>query len=363
MILQYQVAVLLAVSLILLIEVDARIRVGEGRLLDILYHGFSDVVEQDEYWNADTTYDSTATYVALPEGQVKIYRPKLFTKLRHQCSIRNRDFLDSICFDNLTCISADSKSGQGFWVSGDEKVVLKTIRGDECRALRRMLDAYQNHCGADIPSCIASVFGVFRVRTGPFPPFCSYKYFLASRNVYPQVFSGQSLVLKKYDLKGSSVGRFASRTSPVEKDCDLMADGVPLALGPQSRGLLLSVLDRDLAFLSQCNLMDYSVLVAVERNPTKHGFRFRPSGDAAYGSGRGVSVMSSVPDDAGKLVLLGADGNSYHFGIIDFLQRYTFRKVLETWFKSWLHKATQISCVAPKFYAQRLAAFMNEYTR
>jgi len=99
--------------------------------------------------------------------------------------------------------------------------------------------------------------------------------------------------------------------------------------------------------------MDYSLLVAVEKYPASHFRRFldriaRP-------------VSSSLPD-RGKLVVLGSDGLVYHLGIIDFLQKYSFRKLLETWIKAFLHDVGKISCVAPALYARRMYNFIFEYS-
>lgn len=69
------------------------------------------------------------------------------------------------------------------------------------------------------------------------------------------------------------------------------------------------------------------------------------------------------PQNQGKLVLTGEDGKTYHFGVIDFLQRYTFRKVLETMLKGIIDDATKISCVAPSLYAKRMLSFIAKYSQ
>eukprot|EP01042_Synura_sphagnicola_P001785 gene1785-2096_t len=121
-----------------------------------------------------------------------------------------------------------------------------------------------------------------------------------------------------YDLKGSTVGRRASPHSKVAKDLDLMSlTPTPLLLGQVARQFLLEVLRRDVAFL-------------------------------------------------GKLVLLGKGGYGsptviLHMGIIDFLQRYTFRKWLETLVKGLYSDASKISAVHPDRYARRMIDFIAKY--
>ena len=110
-------------------------------------------------------------------GEVKAYRPVLFQKLRQSAGVSEEEFSDSLDFvnDALSCLSADSKSGQAFWVSKNHLIVVKTIKPYECRNLRRILDNYAEHMMTGITaskmfgleegggSCISSVLGLYRV--------------------------------------------------------------------------------------------------------------------------------------------------------------------------------------------------------
>jgi hypothetical protein len=295
-------------------------------------------------------------------GQVKAYRPVLFKKLRQAAGISEEEFHASLNFaeESLSCLSADSKSGQAFWVSKNRMVVVKTIKPYECRNLRGMLDSYAEHvllspneaaaagldegCGG---TCISAVLGVYRVTL----KHGGRRYFMVSKNVYPA-----GSIQRRYDLKGSTVGRKAKPPSQVLKDLDLMTSGLTLSLGQRARKTLLRTLERDAVFLRSNGFMDYSVLVAIEpigtTQPPEYQNRFEQTG-----------VVSLLDQDKGKLVLSGGDGLIYHFGVIDFLQRYTFRKVLETFLKGFLDDASKISCVAPSVYARRMLSFIAKYTQ
>ena len=113
-------------------------------------------------------------------GEVKAYRPVLFQRLRHSAGISEEEFTDSLDFvnDALSCLSADSKSGQAFWVSKNNQIVVKTIKPYECRNLRKILDSYAEHMLTSSlsstgiaaskvldsdGSCISSVLGLYRV--------------------------------------------------------------------------------------------------------------------------------------------------------------------------------------------------------
>eukprot|EP01035_Chromulina_nebulosa_P018010 gene18010-23648_t len=73
--------------------------------------------------------------------------------------------------------------------------------------------------------------------------------------------------------------------------------------------------------------MDYSLLVAIE-NPVLYS-KVRRFWN------RLIRPISTLTSDRGKLVCLGGDGLVYHFGVIDFLQKYSLRKRLETFWKDF----------------------------
>lgn len=289
--------------------------------------------------------DPTAIKMTTPDGsQLKVYRPSIFNNLRRHAGVSDELYRKCLDIDTLHCLSSDSKSGQAFWRSADETIVLKTLKHYEAINLLRVLDKYAAHTMGDI-SCIATVVGLYRVklRRG------GKKYFIVCKNVYPK---HSYHVTSRFDLKGSTVGRLATPSSLVKKDLDLMGMETKLALGP-ARDTVLHALQRDVNFLRCQRFMDYSLLVAVERYPASHFRRFLD---------RMARPLSHSAADRGRIVVLGGDGLIYHIGIIDFLQRYSFRKVLETFIKGLFHDARKISCVPPALYARRLFAFIATYT-
>ena len=150
--------------------------------------------------------------------EVKEYRPHVFAMLRTHAGIDEVDYSSSLTSDNLCAITSDSKSGQSFWTSSNGRVVLKTIKDYEARNMIGILDSYALHVTM-APSAIAAVLGLYRVtnRAG------KKTYFLACANVYPSV-----AISRKFDLKGSLVGRKASPSSSVAKDLDLISSGASL---------------------------------------------------------------------------------------------------------------------------------------
>ena len=277
----------------------------------------------------DPKFRKTATITQIEgtaiSGLVKVYRPVLFQKIRNSIGMSEHNYLQCIDFKSvgMTCLTnSDSKSGQTFWISKNEKIVLKTIKKYECKNMFRILDDYSTHleeCSGR--SCISTVLGLYRVTL---PNGCK-RYFMASRNVYPvneegyKVQSGgessaervqtsssvdnsagrsedgvlnadinnditdgtstSSIALSsaiefkteeekcahlKFDLKGSTVGRLCSSTSSVLKDLNLLSSGHVFQIGTERKNVLRT-LEKDVLFLRKHHFMDYSLLVAVEK--------------------------------------------------------------------------------------------------
>lgn len=311
-------------------------------------------------YNPSSALDPEAKYAYVSNvGEVKIYRPELFSKIRVGIGISEESYINALSTENLSCLRSDSKSGQAFWVSNDGSIVLKTLKHYEVCNLRGVLDSYYGHL-IDSASCIASILGIYRVTTHK----GVVKYFMVNRNVYPspiisklassgdKMKDGKNIVIRKWDLKGSTIGRRAAVTSTVMKDLDLMDSGQLLQLGA-TKEFLLQTLERDVRFLRTHKFMDYSLLVAETSNEGHHA--------AANAVLRHSSHLGRVLDHKGKLVLRGENGRVYYFGIIDFLQKYSVRKSLETMLKGLLYDKAKISCVNPVLYARRMIAFINKF--
>jgi hypothetical protein len=72
-------------------------------------------------------------------------------------------------------------------------------------------------------------------------------------------------------------------------------------------------------------------------------------------------VLLDIPRDKGKFVAVSANGHVIHIGIVDFLQRYTLRKRMETFLKGFAYDRKQISCVHPDWYASRMMTAVEAY--
>ncbi|KAL6060511.1 hypothetical protein STEG23_000551, partial [Scotinomys teguina] len=89
-------------------------------------------------------------------------------------------------------------------------------------------------------------------------------YVIVTRNV----FSHRLSVYRKYDLKGSTVAREASdkekaKELPTLKDNDFINEGQKIYIDDNNKKIFLEKLKKDVEFLAQLKLMDYSLLVGI----------------------------------------------------------------------------------------------------
>ena len=248
--------------------------------------------------------------------------------------------------------------------------------------------------------------------------------FIVMNSVFPA--EASKFVSERFDLKGSTVGRECSvkereekGSNAVLKDLDLAREVSAAAseqtildeptyginIGSRSKASLLTQLRRDVALLEECQVMDYSLLVGVVRsrddpeNVLTH--QQQPKDIMPFGllnlreDGIVERIISSpvgrrvhwAIDKALWWVLpnsmpyygagvCGVDGGAlsvvpgrrsghravYYMGIIDFLQPWTWKKVLENEMKGLLGYNTKaISCVSPKDYASRFLDFLDAH--
>jgi 1-phosphatidylinositol-3-phosphate 5-kinase len=130
-----------------------------------------------------------------------------------------------------------------------------------------------------------------------------------------------------YDLKGVVFSRHVSDSNDhgtVYLDQNFVDDMrvSPIYVGGRTKHLLQRAIWNDTAFLTSINVMDYSLLVGVDKE--KHEFVF---------------------------------------GIIDYLRQYTWDKQLETWVKTSLvvPKNASPTVISPKEYKKRFRKFMAKY--
>ncbi|KAK1429458.1 hypothetical protein QVD17_11667 [Tagetes erecta] len=352
----------------------------------------------------------------------KDYCPMVFRNLRELFKIDAADYMMSICGnDALRELSSPGKSGSVFFLSQDDRFMIKTLRKSEVQVLLRMLPDYHRHVKTYENTLITKFFGLHRIK-----PSSGQKFRFV---VMGNMFCTELRIHRRYDLKGSSLGRSADKVeideNTILKDLDL---NYCFYLEPSWRHDLLNQIEIDSNFLEAQNIMDYSLLLGVHYRAPQHlkslmsynqsltadglgivaeeetmedeispqGLVLVPRGseDGSVVVGphiRGSRLRSSATGDAEVDLLLPGtarfqiqlgvnmparaellpgkeEKQMFHevydvvlyLGIIDILQEYNITKKIEHRYKSFQFDSLSISAVDPTFYSQRFLEFIQK---
>ncbi|KAG0460526.1 hypothetical protein HPP92_020823 [Vanilla planifolia] len=352
----------------------------------------------------------------------KDYCPMVFRNLREMFKIDAADYMISICGNSaLRELSSPGKSGSVFFLSQDDRFMIKTLRKTEVQVLLRMLPNYHHHVRTYENTLITKFFGLHRVK-----PSSGQKFRFV---VMGNMFCTELRIHRRFDLKGSSLGRSADKIEIDEnttlKDLDL---NYCFYLEPSWRDDLLKQIEIDSKFLEVQHIMDYSLLLGVHYRAPQHlrtqasnGRRVAPDRLAILSEeGAQDDDISNYPEGL-VLVTRGSDDNSVvvgphirgnrlrasaagdeevdlllpgtarlqiqlgvnmparaehipkkdekmfnevydvvlYLGIIDILQEYNISKKIEHAYKSLQFDPFAISAVDPRFYSERFLKFIQ----
>uniref|UniRef100_A0AAQ5ZRR6 Phosphatidylinositol 5-phosphate 4-kinase type-2 alpha n=1 Tax=Amphiprion ocellaris TaxID=80972 RepID=A0AAQ5ZRR6_AMPOC len=210
-------------------------------------------------------------------------------------------------------------------------------------------------------------------------------YMIVTRNV----FSHRLSVYKKYDLKGSTVAREASdkekaKELPTYKDNDFINDGQKIYIDGENKKMFLEKLRKDVEFLAQLKLMDYSLLVGIhdveraEQEEVESEDNEAEEEGESDGGGIGTppdspsnTLDSTKPlspgefDPAIDVYAIKSNDSAprkevYFMAVIDILQHYDAKKKAAHAAKTVKHGAgAEISTVNPEQYSKRFYDFIT----
>uniref|UniRef100_A0A3B3W0Z5 Phosphatidylinositol-4-phosphate 5-kinase, type I, beta a n=2 Tax=Poecilia TaxID=8080 RepID=A0A3B3W0Z5_9TELE len=304
-----------------------------------------------------------------PDFRLKTYAPLAFRYFRELFGIKPDDYLYSICKEPLIELSNPGASSSWFYLTSDDEFIIKTVQHKEAEFLQKLLPGYYMNLNQNPRTLLPKFYGLYCIQCGGVTVRV-----VVMNNVLPRAMKMHF----KYDLKGSSYKRRASRkervkNSPTFKDLDFQEmhqDG--LYFDPDTYSALMKTLQRDCRVLESFKIMDYSLLLGVhvlDRKPLSRGNR--------CDSRRGQKVLYStalesiqgnlkdpepVADDdtLGGIPAKHKDENLLIFlGIIDILQSYRFIKKVEHSWKALVHDGDTVSVHRPGFYADRFLKFMG----
>lgn len=233
------------------------------------------------------------------EGQAKmlckVFYAEQFEALRKKCGVADR-IVESLS----RCLKWDSKGGKTksiFLKTLDDRFVLKSLAPVETQAFLKFAPAYFQIMSEalfhDLPSAIAKMFGFYQIIIkNPVTGIEQNWFLLLMENLFYDRAPNRI-----FDLKGSMRNRKVESTG--EQDEVLLDENMvdfiyetPLFAREHSKKLLSQSVWNDTLFLGRQNVMDYSLMIAIDE-------------------------MRS------ELVV----------GIIDCIRTYTWDKKLESWIK------------------------------
>ncbi|KAK7323290.1 hypothetical protein VNO77_26756 [Canavalia gladiata] len=328
------------------------------------------------------------------EFRWKDYCPVVFRALRKLFKVDAADYMISICGnDALRELSSPGKSGSFFYLTNDDRYMIKTMKKAEVKVFLRMLPSYYKHVRSFENTLVTKFFGLHCVRlTGTAQKKVRFV-------IMGNLFCSQNAIHRRFDLKGSTFGRTTNKPeSEIEptttlKDLDL---NFIFRLQKSCFEEFCRQVVRDCDFLEQERIMDYSMLVGLHFREATSSGNVTPSGRNSEGStptsfddgsprisgphldhlivdpSRWIQLGINMPARAEMTVrkrnsdtpqLVGEPTGEFYeiiifFGIIDILQDYDISKKLEHAYKSFQYDATSISAVDPRLYSKRFCDFI-----
>ena len=295
-------------------------------------------------------------------GTLKVYAPKVFSRF-----INDEEYIDvltSLNFErNAEQILAAGSSeagntGEFFFYSEDRKLVIKTVPEKQIKTLVSILEGYENHFQEYPNSLIAKIYGAFTYESTEYD--CKFHLILI-KNVCE--FSS-AYVDRTYDLKGSRYGREVLRGQEVTnrsnlrnfvlKDLDFEKYEHKFSLEEDLRVEFMKQIEADSLFLRAMNIIDYSLIVFyVDKERYKQEMELQ-----------GLNVSMDVSNQLSSLRNLKESGMYYNVGIIDYLQPYNLKKILEKFFKrvKKLNPHLEMSTQDPDYYSERFIHFIKTVT-
>ena len=202
--------------------------------------------------------EGSATTPPHPAGDFtwKDYSPLAFRDLREAAGMGAGEYMLSICGDKaLRELSSPGKSGSVFFISHDDKFLIKTMRKAEMKLLREFLPKYYRHMAVYKDTLLPRFFGLHVVK----PRSGRKVRFVVMKNLF-----GDLPINMRFDLKGSTYGRATPsakrKESSTLKDLDLE---YAFSLEPELRKKIIRQMKVDCALLESLRVMDYSVLLGI----------------------------------------------------------------------------------------------------
>ena len=323
------------------------------------------------------------------------YLPETFRKLRSLQNVETKEIVGSVLPKNnqLSIDESAGKSGAFFIKTADNNFIIKSLKKEECELIRqKFLEKYLFFIQKNPNSLLCPIYGMYKMISVN----GEEKHILIMRNLMGNFSSN---IMCKYDLKGSNYKRsdefkFEEVDSKVMKDLDFFNIEKVLMFPSNTITSFREIVKKDSAFLSEQELMDYSLLVvkiSIDKQTAKDIFgnsydkdREQAFNDMMKSNESKVSIGLHVSTTNNKykhyrrfLYPSLNEGNAYIIGIIDYFQYYNVFKLMETKYKNILFNKSSkkedenandsgevyISCADPKTYKSRFDLMVDKITK
>lgn len=223
-------------------------------------------------------------------------------------------------------VAPGGKSASTFMKTINDQFILKEMSKRELQSFLSIADEYFNYIKESYeenkPSLLSTIFGIYRIIYTNSATQSTSEYLFM---VTPNLFYKRS-ISQRFDLKGSMRNRLVDTDDPDNTDHVLMDENLlriscdrPLLIHARSKQILNEAIDNDSRFLTSISVMDYSLLVGVDK-------------------------------ERQELVL----------GIIDYVRPFTWDKKIERVVKSVV--GTELpTIVEPELYRERFCEAMDKY--
>ncbi|XP_013913719.1 PREDICTED: phosphatidylinositol 5-phosphate 4-kinase type-2 beta isoform X1 [Thamnophis sirtalis] len=317
----------------------------------------------------------------------KEYCPMVFRNLRERFGIDDQDYQNSVTRSAPVYNDSHGRCGVRFLTTYDRRFVIKAVSSEDVAEMHNILKKYHQfivECHGN--TLLPQFLGMYRLTVDGVET-----YMVVTRNV----FSHRLTVHRKYDLKGSTVAREASdkekaKDLPTFKDNDFLNEGQKLHVGEECKKNFLEKLKRDVEFLAQLKIMDYSLLVGIHdvdrAEQEEMEVENRAEDEECENDGIGGNPIGSYgtpPDSPGNLLNFprffgpgefdpsvdvyamkshesAPKKEVYFMAIIDILTPYDTKKKAAHAAKTVKHGAgAEISTVNPEQYSKRFNEFMS----
>ncbi|OQR90656.1 phosphatidylinositol-4-phosphate-5-kinase (Pi-PIPKD5), partial [Thraustotheca clavata] len=363
------------------VDVDLSPQVNLALRSEILYYTTSGIKQSvHEVGNGSNTSEMFLLNDGSDEKHNKTikfwsYAPTTFRAIRETYGIDDHEYTNLFSATTKERFS-EGRSGAFMFYTSDESFIVKTMSREECDLLRRMAPRYANYLVSHPQSLLTKFYGCHAVLL-----YGKMYYFVVMGNL----FANTQVIHHRYDIKGSWEDRnaampkvggkvtcrycnarytFGSTKSQecgdglnyhepniVLKDNDLMTK---VRIDPRAAEQLYDQICFDSDFLYEQGIMDYSLLMGVQSCE----YYVEP------GIVGGMNLNGIQPTSVfATQMATSVNGPAlYQFGIIDFLQQWTFEKKFERFYKRYVKRKDPdgISAMPPKQYKLRFQQKMSQ---